>query len=95
MREKLVSIGLLAGERVAASKPLAEHVTDWTNALTAKTTARSRSPSLSSRVNKVFGGCGFRFFSDIAATKVQALLNDLRADTDEKRGISARPATST
>src|SRR3954451_24503988 len=33
-RDKLVSIGLLEAQRVAASKPLREHVDDWRQALT-------------------------------------------------------------
>jgi integrase len=90
MRQKLVSIGLLSGERFAASKPLGEHVADWAAALGAKSTTAKQVALLTSRVSKVFDGCGFKFYSDIAATKVQAFLNDLRADADEKRGISAQ-----
>ena len=33
-REKLVSIGLLKAQRVAAGKPLGEHLDDWRQALT-------------------------------------------------------------
>ena len=90
MREKLVEIGLLDAGRVAASKLLADHVTDWTESLAAKSTTEKQIALLTSRVNRVLNGCGFRYFADIAATKVQALLSDLRAGTDKKRGCSVQ-----
>lgn len=87
-RTKLVEIGLLDSERVAASKLLTDHLTDWAASLNAKTTTGKQVALLTSRLTKVFTGCGFRFFSDITATKVQSFLTDLRADTAEKRGSS-------
>ena len=42
------------------------------------------------RANRVFTGCGFRFFSDISATRVQTFLTELRTGTEEKPGISAQ-----
>src|SRR5579883_2028906 len=35
-REKLVNLGLLDAERVAAGKPLGEHISDWADALAGK-----------------------------------------------------------
>jgi integrase len=90
IRERLVEIGLLDGVRFAAAKSLTEHVIDWTNALTAKTTTAKQVALLASRVNRVFDGCEFKFYSDIGATQVQSFLNDLRAGTGERRGISVQ-----
>ncbi len=90
IRERLVAIGLLDGVRSAAAKPLTEHVADWSNALTAKTTTAKQVEQLASRLNRVLADCGFKFYSDISATKVQAVLADWRADTEAKRGMSAQ-----
>ncbi len=90
VRERLVAIGLLDGVRHAAAKLLTEHVTDWSNALTAKETSAKQVLLLASRVNRVFTGCGFKFYSDIDAVEVQSLLAEWRADTGETRGMSAQ-----
>jgi integrase len=90
VRARLVEIGLLDGERVAAAKPLGDHVTDWTAALAAKNNSPEHVGIVTGRTRRVFDGCGFRFYSDISATRVQSFLNDLRAGTDEKPGISAQ-----
>jgi len=89
-RAKLVAIGLLDPERVAVSKPLTEHLNDWTEALKAKGCSTRHVELVVSRVRKIVDGCRFRHFSDISASKAQAFLNDLRADTAEKRGIGAQ-----
>ena len=90
IRAKLVEIGLLAGERAAASKPLADHMSDFKAALTAKANTADHVAMVTGRAKRVFNGCGFKFFSDIAATRVQSFLNTLRTGTDEKQGISAQ-----
>ncbi len=90
IRTKLVEIGLLAGEPAAASKSLADHVADWKEALEAKANTADHVSMVTGRAKRVFNGCGFKFFSDIAATPVQTFLNTLRTGMDEKQGISAQ-----
>ena len=89
-RDKLVSIGLLSPERVAVSKPLADHLTDFAAALRAKGNSDFHVEVVTGRARRVFNGCGFRYFSDLDAGKVLAFLSGLRADKGEKRGISAQ-----
>jgi integrase len=90
IRERLVAIGLLGGERVAAAKPLTEHIADWASALTAKDNTPDHVAMVTGRAMRVIEQCGFKFYSDISATKVHTLLAEMRADKDGKRGISAQ-----
>ena len=89
-RDKLVSIGLLDAERVAAKKPLSEHLDDFRAALTAKGCTAKQVQQVSGRVQRVFDGCGFKHYGDIGASKVMAHLDGLRRDTEKKRGMSAQ-----
>ena len=90
IRAKLVAIGLLDGVRHAAAKPRGEHVVEWSNTLLAKTTTEKQVGMLVSRLTEVFTGCGFKFYSDIAAEKVQALLAEWRANKGAKRGMDVQ-----
>jgi integrase len=89
-RDKLVSIGLLDAQRVAVSKPLADHLDDWAEALRAKGNSAIHVDVVTARARRVTDGCGFKFHADISASRVLAFLSGLRADQDEKRGISAQ-----
>src|SRR5437899_10696684 len=70
MRERLVAIGLLDPERVAVSKALADHLTDWTEALKARGCSARHVDLVVSRARKVIDGCGFRYYGDISGSKV-------------------------
>jgi integrase len=87
-RDKLVAIGLLDPERVAVSKSLVDHLADWTEALKAKACSRRHVELIVSRTRRVIDGCAFKYYGDITGSKVLVFLNDLRADSEEKRGIS-------
>src|SRR5579885_1957800 len=89
-RGKLVSIGLLHPERVAAGKQLADHLDDFAAALAAKGNTPFHVRVVTSRARRIIDGCGFRYYSDLDDAKVLAFLDDLRADTEKKRGISAQ-----
>lgn len=77
--EKLLSIGLLDRERVAKAKSLTEHLGGWAQSLRAKGTSEQYIDILARRVRRVFDGCGFRYYGDIRASKVQSVLHDLQA----------------
>jgi integrase len=89
-RDKLVSIGLLDRGRVAAAKALADHLADWSAALTAKGCSARHVELVTARAKKIIDGCGFTHHGDVSGSRVLAFLNDLRADTETKRGISAQ-----
>jgi hypothetical protein len=105
-RERLIAIGVVPAERAAVSKPLSAHLDDWAKALTAKGCGHAHVDKVTNRVRRIVEGCGFRFYADIAASKVVTFLHGLRQDTVEpehkaedgaivparvvKRGISAQ-----
>jgi integrase len=91
LREKLVSIGLLAADRVATAKPLSEHLDDFALALTAKGNSPFHVETVTGRARRVLvDGCGYRFYGDISASRVMQHLHTLRAGNGTKPGISAQ-----
>ncbi len=87
---KLVEIGLVDRQRVAVSKPLSDHVEDFKQSLQAKGCSDRHVELVTNRAKRVLDGCGFRFYSDISASKVMNYLHEMRADTKDQRGISAQ-----
>ncbi len=87
---KLVEIGLVDRERVAVSKPLHDHLEDFKKSLEAKGCTGRHVTLVTNRAKRILDGCGFRFFSDISASKVMNYLHEMRADTKDQRGISAQ-----
>ncbi len=89
-RDKLVSIGLIPGERVAACKRLSEHLEDWAQTLHARGDTPEHVALVTGRVRRIVEACKFQFPADIAAGRVQAFAHGLRQGTEEKAGISAQ-----
>ena len=89
-RRKLVSVGLIPGERVAACKPLTEHLDDWAQALRSRDNTEAHVLLAAGRVRRIVNGCKFQFPADIAAGRVQSFLHELRQAKDDKPGISAQ-----
>ena len=85
--EKLAALGILDGQRVAASKCLAEHLADWRAALEAKGNTSKHVKLLTARAKALIEGCGFRYLSDIEPACVQGYLAELR---DGGNGISVQ-----
>ncbi len=92
-RAKLAEIGLLSPERAAVRKPLDEHLDDWARSLRAKGNSPKHVKLVTGRARRVFAGCGFTFYPDISASKVEAYLADLREDAAAEQGISAQTFT--
>src|SRR5688572_30194880 len=90
IREKLVKIGLLESQRISMGKTLLEHLDDFAKALLAKDCTAGHVEIVKARARRIIKGCKFRFYGDISASKAQDFLNDLRQDTETKRGISAQ-----
>jgi integrase len=88
--QKLVAIGLLAPDRIATAKPLTKHLADFSAALEAKGNSPLHVEVITKRARSVVEGCGFRYYSDLSASKVLEYLHQLRQDTPEGRGISAQ-----
>ncbi|MCX5677382.1 MAG: tyrosine-type recombinase/integrase, partial [Planctomycetota bacterium] len=73
--------GFLDGRQSAGMKPLADHLADYGAYLAAKGNTAEYVEKSCARVRRVVNGCGLAFWSEITASKVLALLNDLRPDT--------------
>ena len=70
IKAKLVEIGLLDAEAATASKTLNGHVDDFSESLTASDVSSAQVRLVVGRIRRTFEACGFRFWSDIQASKV-------------------------
>ena len=82
VRKRLAAIGLLDARRVAAGKPLSNHLGDFEATLAAKGNSEKHVRLTTGRIRRVLDGCGFRYWTDLSASKVQRYLAELR-DRDE------------
>ena len=95
IRNRLADWGILSMTRAAAGKALVDHLADFKASLLAKGGTQRHADLVVSRAEKTFGDCGFKFWSEISASKILAHLADLRkdridADGARIRGISAQ-----
>ena len=80
-RDKLVSIGLLAAQRVAVAKRLGDHLNDWRQALTDRNNSAKHVRLSYNRVRALLDGCRFQTLGDVQASQVEAwLAQERRAD---------------
>ena len=87
IRMRFEEIGLIDSRRVAAGKPLTEHLEDFKSTLDAKGGTEKHINMTINRIQKIFDGCHFERWSDIAASRVLKYLAGLRDNGD---GISAQ-----
>jgi len=94
IRNRLADYGILNAITAAASKPLREHLDDWKAALLARANSADYVELVTGRARKALTDCGFQYWTDISASKLQSELADMRKDTsvDDRtdRGISAQ-----
>ena len=90
LQRRLVRLGLIDARKAAGSKLLSNHLTDWKASLLAKGNTEKHTALVVSRARKAIEGCGFLFFSDLSASKVQQYLATMRQDTRDGQGISAQ-----
>ncbi len=95
IRARLAEWGILSAARVAAGKPLVEHLADWKAALLAKGNTERHAELVTTRAGNAFKACTFKFWTDISASRLQVHLANLRADRRKPddsigRGISAQ-----
>ena len=92
--KKLSAWGIVKANRVAVNKPLSEHLKDYASFLSAKGGTEKHVQHTVGRAERVFNGCGFKYWDDITASGVQGFLNALRQpvkDGEESTpGISAQ-----
>lgn len=86
MVNRLAAWDIIPAAKVAAGKPLAEHLADWNAALTAKGGTAKHAERSANRVQRIFAGCGFIYPSDVSASKTQQFIADLRQDRRDAKG---------
>jgi integrase len=78
IRDELIRFGLLDSQQSAAGKPLTGLVSEFGQFLEAKERTSKYINDTKTELDRVFEGCSFRYWSDIAPTKVMAYLKKLR-----------------
>ncbi len=82
--------GLLEAYTLAASKSLDEHITDWHAVLLARGNTKKHADLSANRVKSLTEACGFKFYGDISAAKVQQELANRRQDKLDDAGHLVR-----
>ena len=88
--EVLTRWGLLQGHTLAAGTLLRQHIADWKAALMARGNTKQHAELSANRVISLAESCGFKFYGDIGAAKVQQELADRRTDTLDAKGNPVR-----
>jgi len=78
IRDELISFGLIDPRRIAAGKILTDLISEFEKSLQSKERSTRYVQQTVAQIKKVFKGCGFRYWSDIEATKVENHLRNLR-----------------
>jgi len=87
LRERFVKVGLIDPREAAAGKLLIEHIRDFERSLEAKGRTQKHIAHVRNVLHEVFTTCGFLYWHDISANRMESYLAELR---DRGRGISAR-----
>ena len=92
LRENLSRIGLLDAGKVAALRPLMEHVDGaedapgWKQYLIAKGNTAKHVDLFTGRCRRAFKGCRATYWSELSATRLMAWLNEQRKDIVDDKG---------
>jgi integrase len=85
---KFVSWGLVDGQRTEATKPLSEHVADYTEVLKARGRSRDYVVRTKNRLRRILQDCRFVYFRDVTRSAVERYSARLRDEdfSDTSRG---------
>ena len=75
---KMAQLGMVDAFEEQRKRPLAEHLADFEAALLNRGNTDYHVKKTASLAGKVIDGCGFRFISDLSASRVQSFLAELR-----------------
>jgi integrase len=90
LRNQLVKIGILTQDRATIGKALLENINDYKKSLEARNRSRLYINETISAIKRIADDCGFNYWTDISAVKVESYLKSLRENTEEETGISFR-----
>ena len=81
LRDRLAHFGLLDTSRIAAQKPLSEHVLAFERSLMAKERTPDYVNETMAQLKRLLSDCGLRYWSDITANKIERCLKEWRENT--------------
>ena len=87
LKERFAKWDLLSGCRIAVTKPLKEHLTDWHKTQKASGITKLQADILFNRAERLFADCGFRYLKDISGSKVLQAIERLRKTIRTKEGL--------
>ncbi len=87
--QKLVEIGLIEAERLAASQPLSDHVADFRAKMIADDCGSQHVHDTIRFIEVIIQSCGFRYANDINTDAVNRFVVDLRSSGKSIRRINA------
>ena len=93
--KKLVSWGLLDGQRAEGGKLLSVHLQDWKKSLLAAGCTAQYTELQYKRAKRVFDECGFVTWADISASKLQHKISLLKKEVYKKDDKGEIAATET
>jgi len=91
LREKIEKAGLLPASQLSQSKPLTEHLADYRNFLLTNSTDEY-AYQVEDRVRKIINGCGFKFWDDVDAVKINEYIVG-RCEKDLTRHTASKYVT--
>src|SRR5947209_3730968 len=77
IRSKLALFGIIAPAKMAAGKPLAEHIADYEPFLRARKRDAKHIRGTKGQLLRIANDCRFVYWSDVSASRLDAFLNDL------------------
>ena len=90
LRNQLVRIGILTPDRANIGKVISENIEDYRQSLIAKGRSQQHIDETITIIKRTVKGCGFNYWTDISAVKVEAYLKQLRENKKDEQGISYR-----
>ena len=85
LRNQLVKIGILTQDRANIGKALSENIDDYRKSIEARNRSEQHISETITIIKRIASDCGFNYWTDISAVKVEAYLKQLR-----DKGISFR-----
>ena len=82
IRKRLAALGLISQTKAAAGRALTDHLDDFETSLLTNGGLERHARQTATRVRKLVADCGFRFWSEISASKVEKYLADLRTGSE-------------
>ncbi len=90
IRIKLVEFNLLDAHRVAVTKPIDEHLSDFESHLLCRGNTAAHARQTTSRARRLLEACKARFWSDVTSSRVQQALHDLHRGGSDKAPVLAK-----